>query len=49
MDDPVLFEQEIFFHVYSIADEQVYFLVGYADTLLPVHAGANSYNVEYKR
>ncbi|WP_425414728.1 hypothetical protein [Peribacillus kribbensis] len=49
LDDPALFEPEHFQLVYSIADELVNRLVGYADTLLSVHAGANSYNAEYKR
>jgi hypothetical protein len=49
LDDPILFEQENFQLVYSIADELINRLVGYADTLLSVHAGANSYNAEYKR
>ncbi|WP_375088587.1 hypothetical protein ACDZ29_21090 [Peribacillus sp. RS7] len=49
LDDPVLFEEENFQLVYSICDELVNRLVGYADTLLSVHAGSNSYNAEYKR
>jgi hypothetical protein len=49
LDDPILFDQENFQLVYSIADELINRLVGYADTLLSVHAGANSYNAEYKR
>ncbi|MBT2648464.1 hypothetical protein J7E52_17470 [Bacillus sp. ISL-34] len=49
LDDPVLFEVENFQLVYSICDELINRLVGYADTLLSVHAGANSYNAEYKR
>ncbi|WP_374702977.1 hypothetical protein [Peribacillus deserti] len=49
LDDPGLFTQENFQLVYSIADELVNRLVGYADTLLSVHAGGNSYNAEYKR
>lgn len=35
--------------VYFIADEIVNRLVGYADTLLSVHSGDNSYNAEYKQ
>ncbi|MEH6948022.1 hypothetical protein V7068_13325 [Bacillus sp. JJ634] len=34
--------------VYAISDEIVNRLVGYADTLLSVHAGENSYQAEYK-
>ncbi|MGE7185036.1 hypothetical protein ACQKKK_13870 [Peribacillus sp. NPDC006672] len=49
LDDLVLFEEENFQLVYSICDELVNRLVGYADTLLSVHAGSNSYNAEYKR
>jgi hypothetical protein len=49
LDDPVLFEVKNFQLVYSICDELINRLVGYADTLLSVHAGSNSYNAEYKR
>ncbi|WP_430039471.1 hypothetical protein [Peribacillus simplex] len=49
LDDPILFEEENFQLVYSICDELINRLVGYADTLLSVHAGSNSYNAEYKR
>lgn len=49
LDDFALFEEENFQLVYSICDELVNRLVGYADTLLSVHAGSNSYNAEYKR
>nr|WP_307272503.1 hypothetical protein [Peribacillus sp. V2I11] len=49
LDDPVLFGEENFQLVYSICDELINRLVGYADTLLSVHAGSNSYNAEYKR
>ncbi|MBM7691226.1 hypothetical protein JOC77_000631 [Peribacillus deserti] len=49
LDDPDLYQQDNFQLVYSIADELVNRLVGYADTLLSVHAGGNSYNAEYKR
>nr|WP_241663344.1 hypothetical protein [Peribacillus simplex] len=49
LDDPVLFKVENFHLVYSICDELINRLVGYADTLLSVHAGSNSYNAEYKR
>ncbi|PAE44103.1 hypothetical protein [Bacillus sp. 7884-1] len=35
--------------VYALADEIVNRLVGYANTLLSVHSGENSYNAEYKQ
>lgn len=47
-DDPALFKTDLHPLVYSISDEIVNRLVGYADTLLSVHAGENSYNAEYK-
>ncbi|WP_087972160.1 hypothetical protein [Oceanobacillus rekensis] len=47
-DDPELYDQALHPLVYSIADEIVNRLVGYANTLLSVHAGSNSYNAEYK-
>lgn len=47
-DDPELYKEEIHPLVYSVSDEIVNRLVGYADTLLSVHAGRNSYNAEYK-
>lgn len=47
-DDERLFNHELHPLVYAIADEIVNRLVGYADTLLSVHAGANSYHAEYK-
>ncbi|WP_338473283.1 hypothetical protein R4Z10_19265 [Niallia sp. XMNu-256] len=46
-DDPALFHQDKHTLVYAIADELVNRLVGYADTLLAVHAGENSYDAEY--
>ncbi|MGE7763006.1 hypothetical protein [Peribacillus sp. NPDC097895] len=49
IDDQALFEDGNFQLLYSICDELVNRLVGYADTLLSVHAGSNSYNAEYKR
>lgn len=49
LDDPVLFDEDRFQLVYALADEAVNRLVGYADTLLSVHAGMNSYQAEYKR
>ncbi|KQL54198.1 hypothetical protein AN964_12300 [Heyndrickxia shackletonii] len=47
-DDERLFNQELYSLVYAIADETVNRLIGYADTLLSVHAGSNSYHAEYK-
>ncbi|MBU8685737.1 hypothetical protein KM918_00050 [Priestia megaterium] len=49
LDDPALFRTEIHPLVYAIADELVNRLVGYADTLLSVHAGENSFEAEYKQ
>ncbi|MBK0008631.1 MULTISPECIES: hypothetical protein [Priestia] len=49
LDDPALFRAEIHPLVYAIADELVNRLVGYADTLLSVHAGENSFDAEYKQ
>ena len=46
-DDPKLHEGNLHPLVYAIADELVNRLVGYADTLLSVHAGKNSYDAEY--
>ena len=48
-DDPELHDRKLHGLVYAIADEIVNRLVGYADTLLSVHSGANSYNAEYKQ
>jgi hypothetical protein len=47
-DDPNLYEPSLHPLVYHIADEIINRLVGYADTLLSVHAGENSYQAEYK-
>ncbi|MED4265151.1 hypothetical protein [Priestia megaterium] len=49
LDDPALFRGEIHSLVYAITDELVNRLVGYADTLLSVHAGENSFDAEYKQ
>ncbi|MFP7732399.1 hypothetical protein ACLHDF_03055 [Priestia aryabhattai] len=49
LDDPALFRAETHSLVYAIADELVNRLVGYADTLLSVHAGENSFDAEYKQ
>ncbi|MGD8189656.1 hypothetical protein ACQCN2_06580 [Brevibacillus ginsengisoli] len=46
-DDPALFDPQVHPMVYSIVDELVNRLVGYANTLLSVHAGENSYQAEY--
>ncbi|WP_396652644.1 MULTISPECIES: hypothetical protein [Metabacillus] len=48
-DDPALHKSELHRLVYAISDEIVNRLVGYADTLLSVHSGENSYNAEYKQ
>ncbi|MGM0877905.1 MAG: hypothetical protein ACQEWV_25020 [Bacillota bacterium] len=48
-DDPGLHKSELHHLVYAISDEIVNRLVGYADTLLSVHSGENSYNAEYKQ
>ncbi|MFS0863758.1 hypothetical protein [Fredinandcohnia sp. 179-A 10B2 NHS] len=47
-DDPALHRTDLHPLVYALADEIVNRLVGYADTLLSVHSGENSYNAEYK-
>lgn len=47
LDDPALHQPETYPLVYALADELVNRLVGYADTLLSVHAGANSFQSEY--
>lgn len=49
LDDPELHQTAIHSLVYAIADEIVNRLVGYAYTLLSVHAGENSYEAEYKQ
>jgi hypothetical protein len=46
-DDPALFKPDKHSLVYAISDEIINRLVGYADTLLSVHAGENSYDAEY--
>jgi hypothetical protein len=48
-DDPALHRNELHRLVYAVSDEIVNRLVGYADTLLSVHSGGNSYNAEYKQ
>lgn len=47
INDPKLYDPLVQPLVYSIAEELVNRLVGFADTLLSVHAGENSYNAEY--
>lgn len=46
-DDLALHKSELHPLVYAISDEIINRLVGYADTLLSVHSGENSYNAEY--
>lgn len=41
-------ESKLYPLVYALSDEIVNRLVGYADTLLSVHAGNNSYQAEYR-
>nr|WP_144548550.1 hypothetical protein [Bacillus sp. X1(2014)] len=49
IDVPALHKPNAHPLVYTIADELVNRLVGYADTLLSVHAGENSYDAEYNQ
>jgi len=46
-DDPDLHKEAAHQLVYAISDEIINRLVGYANTLLSVHSGKNSYNAEY--
>ena len=46
-DDPKLFDPILHPLVYAVVEEIVNRLVGYANTLLSVHAGTNSYTAEY--
>ncbi|GAA0329512.1 hypothetical protein GCM10008967_20010 [Bacillus carboniphilus] len=48
-DDPLLHKTEAHTLVYEFPDEIVNRLVGYADTLLSLHAGENSYDAEYRQ
>ncbi|WP_209122472.1 hypothetical protein [Alkalihalobacillus sp. BA299] len=48
-DYPTLFKKELQPVVYAICEELVNRLVGYANTLLAVQAGENSYEAEYVR
>ncbi|MDN4074371.1 hypothetical protein QYF49_15400 [Fictibacillus sp. CENA-BCM004] len=45
-DDRRLHKPEYHMLVYALADEIINRLVGYADTLLSVHSGQNSYQAE---
>jgi hypothetical protein len=47
-DDPDLHEERNHQLVYGLAEEIVNRLVGYADTLLSVHSGQNTYQAEYR-
>lgn len=47
INNPELHQQEESLLIQQIADELINRLVGYADTLLTVHAGENSYDAEY--
>lgn len=46
-DDPRLYAPEEHPLVYAVSEEVINRLVGYADTLLSVHCGENSYQAEY--
>jgi hypothetical protein len=47
LDDPKLYVTEHHVLVYAISEEIINRLVGYANTLLSVHCGVNSYQAEY--
>jgi hypothetical protein len=47
-DSLELYDPTLYHLVYALGDEIVNRLVGYAETLLSVHAGENSYQAEYK-
>ncbi|WP_096200654.1 hypothetical protein [Bacillus sp. FJAT-45350] len=49
IDDETLYDKKHHTLVYAIADETINRLVGYANTLVAVHSGGNSYNAEYIR
>jgi hypothetical protein len=49
LDDPKLFDPTLYPLVYAVSDELINRLVGYANTLLSVHAGENSFQAEYVR
>ena len=46
-DDPSLYEESNAALVYAISEEIINRLVGYANTLVAVHCGSNSYQAEY--
>ncbi len=46
-DDPALHKKEASPLIYYLSEEIINRLVGYADTLLSVHAGLNSYQAEF--
>jgi hypothetical protein len=46
-DDPSLYEESKAALVYAISEEIINRLVGYANTLVAVHCGSNSYQAEY--
>lgn len=46
-DDPQLHKSDRYPLVYAVVDEVINRLVGYADTLVSVHSGDNSYQAEY--
>lgn len=46
-DDPQLHQSDLYPIVYALVDEVINRLVGYADTLISVHCGYNSYQAEY--
>jgi hypothetical protein len=49
LDDPKLYKPTLYPLVYAVSDELINRLVGYANTLLSVHAGENSFQAEYVR
>ncbi|MDV2580743.1 hypothetical protein [Alkalibacillus haloalkaliphilus] len=48
IEDPKLFDREHHVLIYLIGDEVINRIVGFANTLLTVYAGENSYKAEYK-
>ncbi|KZO01185.1 hypothetical protein [Pseudobacillus badius] len=46
--DPRMEEPAMYPLIYALSDEIINRLVGYADTLLSVYAGPNSYQAEYR-
>lgn len=49
VQDPALHDYESYPILFAITNEIINRLVGYADTLLTVYAGENSYDAEYIR